>query len=101
MRALEQSVDQSDKPRIFARRSQSGKPHLPIESRLVRRAPTWHAFHIAWLPLEFIRQPVNPISASFEDDFAAILCHHAKQTVTVHNAKCLEPFVKIRQRGRW
>ena len=30
MRALKQSEDQCDQPRIFARRSQSGEPHLPV-----------------------------------------------------------------------
>src|SRR6266446_4351448 len=101
MRALKQSEDERDEPRIFARRSQSGKPHLPVESRLVRRTPTRQAFHVAGFPFEFVRQPVNPISAAFKHDFAAVLRHLAKKAVTVHDPKCFELFVKIRQRARW
>src|SRR6185437_11147091 len=77
MRALEQSVDQSDKPRVLARRSQSGKPHLPVESRLVRRTPTGRAFYVARLPFKFVGQPVNPIRATFKNDFAAVFRHYA------------------------
>src|SRR4029077_6390523 len=101
MRALKQSEDQCDEPRIFARRPQSGKPHLPIESRLMWRAPTRRAFHVAGFPFEFVRQPVNPISAAFEHDFAAVFRHHAEKAVTVHNAKRFELFVKTRQHARW
>ena len=101
MRALKQSEDQCDQPRIFARRSQSGEPHLPVQSRLVRRTPTGHAFHVAGFPFEFVRQPINPVGAAFEHDFVAILRHHAKQAVAVHDPERFEPFVKIRQRTRW
>src|SRR5947207_6072363 len=101
MRALKQSEDERDEPRIFARRSQSGKPHLPVESRLVRRTPTRQAFHVAGFPFEFVRQPVNPISAAFKHDFAAVLRHFSKKAIAVHVAKCFEPFVEIRQRARW
>src|SRR4029077_8464891 len=95
MRALKQPVDQRGEPRIFARRSQSGKPHLPVESRLVRCAPTRRAFHVAGFPFEFVRQPVNPISAAFEHDFAAVFGPRSKQSVAIINATRLEPFVKI------
>src|SRR5206468_12710809 len=99
MRALEQSEDQCDEPRIFARRSQSGKPHLPVESWLVRRAPTRRAFHVAGFPFKFVRQPFNPVSTAFKHDFAAVLRHHAEQAIAVYNAKCFEFSVKIRQRA--
>src|SRR4029077_9912019 len=64
MRDLQQPVDQRREPRIFARRSQSVKPHLPVESRLVRRAPTRRAFHVAGVPFEFVRPAANPLSAA-------------------------------------
>src|SRR5262245_26903857 len=101
MRTLKQSEDQCDQPLIFVWRSQGGKPHLPVEPGLVRRTPTGHAFHVAGFPLEFVREPINPVDAPFEDDFAAVLRHHAEKAVAIHNAKCFESFVKVRQYGRW
>src|SRR4051812_12221106 len=98
MRALEQTVNQCDEPRIFARRSQSGKPHLPVESRLVRCTPTGRAFYVARFPFEFVKQPINGIRAAFEDDFAAVLRHLPKQAIAVDNAERSELFVKIRHR---
>ncbi len=101
MRPLKQSVNQCHEPRVFAWRSQCGEPHLPIESRLVRRTPTGGAFYVTWLPFEFVRQPVNPIRAAFEDDFATVLRHYAEKAIAVDDAKCFELFVKISQHARW
>src|SRR5437763_8028485 len=48
---------------------------------------------------ELVRQPFNSIGTAFENDFAAVLRHHAKQAITVYDAKCFESLVNIRQHG--
>jgi len=42
--SLEQTNGEPDEPGILLRGSQRGEPHLPIESRLMRRAPARRAF---------------------------------------------------------
>ena len=63
------------------------------------RAPAWRALHVAWFPFEFIRQPFDAIGAAFDHNLAAVLGHHAKKSVAVHDSKCFEMFVKFRQRA--
>src|SRR5258708_2194551 len=53
--AFEQTNFEVVEPRVFSRRSQCGEPHLPVEPRLMRRAPAGRSHHIAWFPFEFIR----------------------------------------------
>src|SRR5207302_11267720 len=42
--SLEQTKGEPDEPGILLRSSQRGEPHLPIESRLMWRAPAGRAF---------------------------------------------------------
>src|SRR2546430_13603309 len=73
-------------------------PHLPIEPRLMRRAPARRTFNVARFPFEFVGQPFNTFRAAFEHDLAAVLCHHPKQPIAIHDSKRFELFVKICER---
>ena len=42
--SFEQTNGEPDEPGILLRSSQRGEPHLPIESRLMRRAPAGRVF---------------------------------------------------------
>src|SRR5207247_8263707 len=92
---------QTDQRRTFLGPLQSGKPHLPIEPWLVRRAPARCAFHVTGFPFEFVGQPFNTFCAAFEHDFAAVLCHHPEQPIAIHDPERFELFVNICQRKRW
>ncbi len=85
--SLEQTNHELNEPGIFSGRSERGEPHLPVEPRLVRRAPTRRTHYISRFPFEFVRQPLDPIGAAFDHNFAAILRHHAKKAVPVHDPK--------------
>src|SRR6516162_1547130 len=85
--AVQQGDHGLHKPWILAIRAEGGKPHLPIESQLMWRAPTGRALHPAGFPFEFVRLPIDPVGASFNndlyrghadrqsiDEFAAMVC---------------------------
>src|SRR6266496_4713233 len=99
-RSLQQPDDQSNQPWILLGSLQSGKPHLPIKSWLVRRAPTRGAFHVTRFPFEFIRRPINAIGAAFDHYLATVLGHHAKESVAIYDSKCFQLFVELRQPPR-
>src|SRR5207247_7335260 len=71
----------------------------------MRRAPTRHTFHVTRFPVEFVGEPFNTFRAAFEHDLAAVLCHHPKQPIAIHDSKRFELFVKICERvwgaGPW
>ena len=65
-------------------RAERGKPHLPVESRLMRRIESRGLRHIARFPPEQIRFPVGAVDAAFNNDFWSRFGHFAKQPVVVH-----------------
>src|SRR5438874_8636479 len=81
--SLEQTNGEPDKPGILLWSSQRGEPHLPIESRLMWRAPAGRAFYVTGFPFEFVRQPIDAICAAFDHNLTAILRHYAKQSIAV------------------
>src|SRR5205823_2340418 len=95
---LEQTNGKPDKPGILLWSSQRGEPHLPIESRLMWRAPAGRAFYVTGFPFEFVRQPIDAICAAFDHNLTAILRHYAKQSIAVRDPKRFERFVNDRQR---
>ena len=98
--SLKQTNHEPDEPGIFLGRSERGEPHLPVEPRLMRRAPTGRTHYISRFPFEFVRQPIDPISAAFDYNFAAILRHHAKKAVPVHDPKWFQVSVDKSERAR-
>src|SRR3984893_1402469 len=91
--AFEQTNFEVVEPRVFSRRSQCGEPHLPVEPRLMRRAPAGRTHHIARFPFEFVRQPVDPVRAPFDFNFAAVLRHYAEKSVAVRDSEWFNAFV--------
>src|SRR2546430_6187499 len=91
--AMQQRNHRLNKPRILSIRPQRGEPHLPVEPRLMRRAPARRAHHVTGLPFEFVRLPIKSVSARFDHNLAPIFGHHAKKTVTVYNSKRLRSSV--------
>src|ERR1043166_9690646 len=55
--ALQQTDRRPSEPRILLVRSERSEPHLPIEPRLMRRAPAGGAHDVARFPFEFVRVP--------------------------------------------
>src|SRR5262249_731152 len=66
-----QSNDQLRKPRIFLWRRKGGKPHLPVEPRLIRRNPGQRPCEIARFLFEFIRLRLVTVIVASDDDFLA------------------------------
>src|SRR6267143_73467 len=64
----------------------------------MRCAPAWRAFHIARLPLEFIRPPVNPVGAAFDYDLPPVFRHDAEKPISIYNPKCLDASIN---EGKW
>src|SRR5262245_17545438 len=95
-RTLQQAHTEIDEPPIALIVTERGKPHLPIETRLVRRDKPRTALEVAWLVFEFVRHPGLPVVAAFDDDFGALCGHHGEQAVAVHAAKGLLPRDKFR-----
>src|SRR5207247_2851702 len=54
---LGQANQEVHKPRIAAIITEGGEPHLPVESRLVRRDEGGPALRVPWLPFEMVSQP--------------------------------------------
>src|ERR1700676_4060460 len=98
--AFEQENFEVVEPQIFPRRSQCGEPHLPIEPRLMRRAPARCTRHVARLPFEFVRQPIDPVRAAFDHDLFTIFRHHAEKSVAIRDSKWLDTFVNCCDRPR-
>ena len=98
--AVQQANDCLNKPRILSIRPERGKPHLPIEPRLMRRAPARRAHYVARLPFKFVRLPIKSVSARFDHNLAPIFGHHAKKTVTVYNSKRLRSSVSGSEQAR-
>ena len=98
--AFEQPNFEVVDPRVFSRRSQRGEPHLPIEPRLMRRAPARRTHHIAWFPFEFVRQPIDPVRAAFDHDLFTIFRHYAEKPVAVRDPKWFNSFVNECERAR-
>src|SRR5256886_10667096 len=61
-------------------------PHLPIEPRLMRRAPARRTFNVARFPFEFVGQPFNTFRAAFEHDLAAVLCHQDRKSTRLNSS---------------
>ena len=80
--------------------AQRCEPHLPIQSRLVRRDEARPAVHITRFPFEFVGVPGDAIVASFDDDFETLGRHHCEETVAVDQAEWFEPFRKFFERRR-
>src|SRR6266487_6717040 len=97
---LEQTNCEPDKPGILLWSSQRGEPHLPIESRLMWRAPAGRASYVTGFPFEFVRQPIDAICAAFDHNLAAILGHYAKKPVAIHDPEWFEVFVSKREPAR-
>ena len=64
------------------------------------RAPARRAHHVARFPLEFIREPVKAVGATFDDNFVATFSHHSKETVTIDDSKRLDPPVSYGEQAR-
>src|SRR5207237_8563738 len=77
--AMQQRNHRRNKPRILSIRPKRGEPHLPIEPRLMRRAPARRAHHVTGLPFEFVRLPIKSVSTPLNYDLASIFRHHAKK----------------------
>src|SRR4029453_18243180 len=87
-------------PGIFSRSTQGGEPHLPIESRLVWGTPAARAFHVPWFPFEFVRQPIDAVSAAFEYNFGPVLRHYTKKSIAVRDPKCCDTAINSYERAR-
>ena len=98
--AMQQRNHRLNKPRILSIRPERGEPHLPVEPRLMRRAPARRAHHVTGLPFKFVRLPIKSVSARFDHNLAPIFGHHAKKTVTVYNSKRLRSSVSGSEQAR-
>jgi len=71
--------------------------NLPVESRLVRRAPARRTFHVTGLSFEFVGPAIHAFPLPSNTISAAVLCHHSKQPVAF-TIRTLRVFVNSRQR---
>ncbi len=66
----------------------------------MRRAPAGRTHHIARFPFEFVRQPIDPVRAPFDFNFAAVLRHYAEKSVAVRDPEWFNAFVNECERAR-
>src|SRR5260370_31945291 len=67
-RTLEQTDAEIDEPWVAPVIAEGGKPHLPIQSRLVWRDKFRAPFHITGLVLEFVFKPGDAVVAAFDNN---------------------------------
>ena len=89
-RAFQQFFLKPQKPLILSARSKCGKPHLPIEARLMRSHPPRGAIDRTGLPLEFVRLPSLTIVTSVNQDLRSGGGHDGEQAVGVDASKGLK-----------
>src|SRR5439155_22193523 len=70
--AMQQRNHRLNKPRILSIRPERGEPHLPVEPRLMRRAPARRAHYVALLPFKLVRLPIDSVGAAFDHHLAPI-----------------------------
>ena len=98
-RIFQQPLQEPRKPGILGRRSQRGKPHLPVEARLVRKIPRRSPHDVARFVFERIFAPVNAIVRAFDDDFRPRGSHHREQAIRIDDAQRRNFIVDPRGRG--
>src|SRR5215208_2880935 len=86
-RAAQQMFTKGNHPWVLLRRSERGKPELPVESWLMRRHPSWPAIQRAGFVRKLVRAPLCAIVAAFEDQFGSRMRHDREQTVVVERTK--------------
>src|SRR6266850_7556626 len=80
---LEQPPSEAPEPRLLIELAERRKPHLPIETRLIRRHPGRAPPEVAGLVLELVWQPRGAIVRALDNDFGSGGGHDGKQTVAI------------------
>ena len=86
-RTFKEADEEIEEPFVLPIGTERGKPHLPIEPRLMRRDETWAIVNIAGLPAEGIGPPDLSFVAAFDDDLIPFRGHHAKKPVGIETAE--------------
>src|SRR6266404_8473621 len=72
-----------------------GKPHLPVESPMIRRNDARTAVHIAWFSFELVLAPFgigigNLCVSAFDDDFEPFARDGAKCAISIEQVQWLK-----------
>src|SRR5262245_37468793 len=88
-----------DEPGIAADVAEGGKPHLPIQARLVRSNKIRRTLNVSRLVLELISLPALAVVAAFHNDFGSSHGHDGKQSITIDAAKGSPPPIQGNREG--
>src|SRR4029077_6832094 len=80
-RSFEQTLTELLEPGLIVVAAERGKPHLPVEARLMRRNPWRTAMQVAGLVLELVGLPLDAVVGSLDDDLRPRDGHHREQAV--------------------
>src|ERR1039458_8070093 len=97
-RALQEAYAEVHHPGILPIGAQRGEPHLPIQSRLMRRNEPGPARDVARLVFELVLPPGDAILAALNDNLRARGGHYREQAVAVEAPERFQPPVN---RDQW
>lgn len=98
--AQKEAVHEAADPGAFVIGAEGGKPHLPIEARLMRSDEGQVAMELAGLIGERVLAPMGEVFGAFEDDLRARGGHNSKEAVTVDDLERGQESERRSRRGR-
>src|SRR4051794_30789416 len=76
----------------MTRRRERSEPHLPIQTRLMRRHEVRQSVDVAWFVFEFVRAPFDAVERALDDDLVALRRHVREQSVAARELEGLDRF---------
>ena len=86
-RTLQKADAEIDEPWVAPVIAEGGKPHLPIQSRLMWGDEFRPSFEIAGLVFEFVFEPCDAVVAALDHNLGARRGHDSEETVAAEGAK--------------